>query len=270
MSKRKKVLLTVLGTPLVWILAAGCVIRIIYLRDARRAEALLNDVRSLRVGESRPNDVQRIIQKYGSNQGEAVTYTDSGCPPGDGVSYWINVGHKVLFNWGLDFPSLGFVFRPRAAYANLLVKGGKLCWVKYGVDTWPAPHERPLKVQGAVISAEYAFPGTPPFRVQDEGGNIVWFDVQATSEAQPEDRQKALAFDLSCLRRFGGCRAVCELMPAAWLDWREQMRKEGYPLPEEADDPLNDRRCEKLVQQSQQKAQGLALTAIVKLQREPR
>jgi hypothetical protein len=82
-------------------LVAGCVLGTIYFLDERRANALLNDVRTLRVGESTPSDVQRIVQKYGSDKGEAVTYTNSGCPSGEGVSYWVNLGHKFLINWGL-------------------------------------------------------------------------------------------------------------------------------------------------------------------------
>jgi hypothetical protein len=237
-SKRKKILLAVLGTPVLLILAAGCVIRIIYLRDARRAEALLNDVRSLRVGESSASDVQGVVEKYGGFEYPGGS-ADPGCPAPDN-SYHAGVTHVLLNRFALRFPALWFVIRPRGVGAEFLLKSGRLCYLSYGVDTFPAPHQWLLTVSGSMIpvgSGEFPSGYNLPYRTLEATGNHNILNAQATSDAPLEDRRKVFAFDLSCLSRFGGCRSACELLPSAWLDWQTQ----GHASPEQLNEPWCER-----------------------------
>jgi hypothetical protein len=216
--------------------AAVCVLQMIYVRNARRADALLNDVRSLRVGESPTADVQRIVQKYGGFRGDTQPRpgaSTDGCPEPN-QSYNVGVGNDALFALGQRFPSLWFAIRPRGAGATFLVKAGKLCWLEYDVSSFFERNEWPLQVQATMLMAGS---WVVPYSTFEASGNIHTLLARATSDAPLEDRHKALAFDLSCLKKFDGCRTACELLPSAWLDWQTQ----GYASPEDMNPPW----CEK-------------------------
>ena len=51
------------------IIAAGCAEYVLNLRTKRKAEALLRDARTLEIGKSTEEDVQRIVARYGGESG---------------------------------------------------------------------------------------------------------------------------------------------------------------------------------------------------------
>ncbi len=234
----------IFGWCAVLVLAMLCLtasfIHIVYFRNKLRAQALLNDVRTLRVGVSSSADVQRIVEKYGGIEYEGGS-ADPGCPMPD-ISYYAGVTNLLLNRLGMRFPSLWFVIRPRGAGTDFFVKDGKLCYLQYAVDTYPAPHQWRLTVSGTMVPREtvgFPYDHPMPYRSFEAGGNHSILNAQATADASLEDRRKAFAFDLSCLSTFGGCHVACELLPSAWLDWQAH----GNPSPQQMNEPW----CEKSV-----------------------
>jgi len=212
-----------------------------------QAQALLRDVRALRIGESTEEDVRRIIQRHG---GEASGYLFAGCPNGDrkhalsilsgglkGHTGSVTLFRTVLLQlsgyplWRVD--------------ANFTMDHGQLCSVHYHLSTSP--------VRGALSSSlnlfanyhtRFSIPDDSPYYVSVkhvENSTEYW--VKVTSDATDEQKQRAFDFDLSCLGRSGGCLSGCEVMPSAWLDYQEKARAQGLPLPE---DEKNNPNCKTL------------------------
>ena len=218
------------------ICAAGGVLKIIYVRDARRAEALLSDVRSLRAGGSPSADVLRVVRKYGGDECRGCS-ASQGCPsPDDG--YGVGIGNHFLNDLGMRFPFFSFVLQPRGAAANFLLKDGRLCWIAYSVSTRPNPKDWPVGARGIMVPAGgWSFPEHQiPYRVIDSSGKLYVLEALAESSAPVEYLQRTFALDLSCLGRIGGCRTACELFPSAWLEVRADM-----PFPYQLSEPWCDK-----------------------------
>ena len=73
--------------------------------------------------------------------------------------------------------------------------------------------------------------------------NCLDFETKITPSAPATQQQHSTDFVLSCLMRFSGCRAPCELLPSAWRDYQTEAEKEGL---KPHTDELNDPRCGKL------------------------
>jgi hypothetical protein len=226
-------LLSILAVPLL----TRSVIGVLQFRAARRAETLLDEVRSLRIGESGIVDVRKIVERY---QGVGDESSTPFCDQRD-FSYHVMVANYFLNDLGTRYPGLRFALRPRGVLAIFMVKEGKLCYLQYSVGTFPGNIPWELSMRATISSQAKGKAGqveSSPYRTRYRSGNVWIFDVEASSEATSEQLQHALDFDLSCLSRFGGCGGACEVMPSAWRDYKERAREEGIPLPPyELDDP---------------------------------
>jgi hypothetical protein len=92
-------------------------------------------------------------------------------------------------------------------------------------------------------NSQQAGPNSEEVRYDVSAGsirNIRSFNTRITTDATPYEARRAFNFDLSCLTRFGGCRAGCEVMPSAWLDYQEKAKEKGEAVPA---DELADPRC---------------------------
>ncbi len=79
-----------------------------------------------------------------------------------------------------------------------------------------------------------------PFDVEYVGGNVWQFFANLKLGAKPEELKLAFDFGLSCLGRFGGCAAACELMPAAWMEYEKKAEERNLEIPRHE---LNNKRC---------------------------
>jgi hypothetical protein len=135
-------LLFILAVPLL----TGSVIGVLHFRTARRAEALLEEVRSLRIGESGVVDVQKIVEKY---QGVGDEGSNPACDQRD-FSYDVIIANYFLNDLGTRYPVLHFALRPRGVLATFMLKEGKLCYLRYSVATIPgnSPWELSMRARG--------------------------------------------------------------------------------------------------------------------------
>ena len=198
----------------------------------------MNDVRSLRLEESTAADIVSIVEKYhgGENGG-----SDSRCAPYDS-SYFVRVANDSINSIGLRFPFLRFAFKPQGVVAVFILNRGRLRCMSYTVGSYP-PHDwKELMVEAQALPEVQgiSWPLSRPFDVEYVGGNVWHFRTNLKPGARPEELRLAFDFDLSCLGRFGGCVAACELMPAAWTEYEKKAEERGSEIPRHE---LNDKRC---------------------------
>lgn len=241
-DKVKKLLrVTVLFATSIFCLIALalCVVHILQLRIERRAEALLNDVRSLRLESSTSADVMAIVHKY---QGfEDIGGWNSGCGPYDS-SYSVRIANDSINRIGLRFPFLQFAVKPQGVVASFMLKQDRLHCLIFTVGSYP-PHDwKQLMVEAHAYPAASGvlWPSSKPFVVEYGGGNVWIFFANLRPGATAEELRLTFDFNLSCMRRFGGCVAACELMPTAWQEYRKKARERGLTIPP---NELDDSRC---------------------------
>ncbi len=197
------------------------------LRAERRARSALDEIRALAVGVSTETEVQNVVDRNG---GEGTATTSGHCGP-DAKSHSVMVASRPLDWLGAESPALRlFGDRAWAMDAFLVTSNGMLCFKSYDV--------RALRSRYSVISAsastEQGFRNAvpPPYVVYVGSRRMIDFiRVETTTDATEEQRQRAFDFDLSCLLRFGGCRARCELMPHAWTDYLAGAKENGWDMP---------------------------------------
>lgn len=226
---------------LVWLIAAAVlllavegVIFFVNLRAERRAAELLLAVGSLRIRESTDADVEQIVNRFG---GEAGLEATGVCPSNS--THSVEIRSEGL-NWlGLNSAWLRpFGNRIWSVSALIATSQGRVCWISLWANAvlWDIPQqlqaETDAVLDDSVGEAHHVSTGTRR--------NISFIRIQISPNATSQQMQSAADFDLSCLTRIGGCRATCELLPSAWVDYQIEARKEGWSLP---NDELNDNRC---------------------------
>lgn len=204
-------------------------------RARERAENLLAAVQALDTAKVTEPEVESIVQRYGGTAG--ATISDWSCPSAhethsvlvrSSFSMW--VGHKL--------PMLQFMGnRAWGVQASFLFDDKGLCYFDYSVIA-AMPDGFDL-IQAT--STYRRLPGIFNYDVHPAPPRYPsGLMAVATSGATAEQKGNALDFDLSCLTSFGGCKAGCELMPMAWLDYQDEARKAHFTLPAE---DVNDPRC---------------------------
>ena len=180
-----------------------------------------------------------IVQKY---QGFEITDGwNSGCGPYDS-SYAAVIRNDSINRIGMRFPILRFAVKPQGAAAQFMLKEGRLHCLTFRVYSFP-PHDRKqLTVQAQAYPDRLGlgWPPSVPFGVEYESGNMWIFFTNLRPGATPEERRRTFDFDLSCMRRIGGCVAACEMMPAAWQEYLKKVREGGLTIPRQ---DLADPRC---------------------------
>jgi hypothetical protein len=173
--------------------------------------------------------------------------SSSSCAAADAF-YSIRIAPDYLNRVGLTVPWLTRVgLKPWGAVALAGVKQGTVCYEEYSIGTIGNYNQQLRGSVANTLSSNHSQPGG------DEVGYDVRFGVvrtytytlavNITKRATEAEREHAFDFDLSCLTSFRGCRAVCELMPSAWLDYQREAHENGWTTPPEE---LNDPRCRNL------------------------
>ncbi|MGB2590205.1 MAG: hypothetical protein WBG02_12025 [Candidatus Acidiferrum sp.] len=204
-----------------------------------RAEALLNDITSLRVGASTELDVQQLARRYkryisdhhDTQRTNTITFeirnkwlSAMRLEPATRFKSWITVRDGSVSQIGAG------LFRTMDIYPTFQASAGMVEEnAMHTKDSWGS-------------SSHYYFP-TPvgkPYL-------LVKLDPQAT----PAQRQRAFDFSFRCLIKPGwGCDLPCDYLPSAWQDWKESLHgSDLYPdifnqhYPKTRDVNQNDFQC---------------------------
>lgn len=235
------------GSGIPWILcvvalliAVLAVARFELESHARRAgERLLGNLKSLRIGDPAVPVIEKIVRDY---HGRTVDPSSDLCKNAD-ACYEIYAGPPLdLDRFLLDYPPLQrwAGLRPWEIDALLEVTKGQLSHVRVGVGASTGKGNEVLDTSTTLE------PGTTPpsysaiYRLRQ--GYSQALRININSVATPPDREKAFDFDLACATAYSGCRRVCELVPSAWREYRENPTPGGTPI---SNGEANDPRCEK-------------------------
>lgn len=240
MTKLRRVALACAVSVLSLLALSLCVVHVVQLRVERRAEALLNEVRSLRLEESTAADVHSLVERYHGIQG--VGGRNSGSCDRFDTSYSIRIANDALNSVGLRYSFLRFAIKPQGVVADFMLNEGRLHCMLYTFASFP-PHDwKELRVEAHAYPAapRISWPLSKPFVVDYGSGNDWVFFVNLKPGATPEELKRAFDFNLSCMGRFGGGAAACEVMPTAWKQYQEYARERGIRIPRHE---LEDKRC---------------------------
>jgi hypothetical protein len=220
-------------TIMLFVIAAGAGSIYLVNRHIRStAGAILRDIQSLRIGESTSDDSGRIVRRYrGYVDDEEYA---SACPDAD-VRYAIRVNdylRGLALRWSL-LKRVGLL-PTWGATAMILLSKGRVCYLFYSLEATSRNDVRELRARLNVTSPGALGIGEVfSYHAQSSlvRGTYDTMEVWVTPDyATSLERQHAFDFDLSCLSSFWGCRAACELMPSAWLDYEKEAREKGWAL----------------------------------------
>lgn len=187
-------------------------------------------------------DVESILQRY---RGQPLEL-GSQCPSAD-RAYSIRIANDPV-NWiSLRLPALQKTpLRPWGAVATIALGNGIVCYVSYTLGTLTGVENQEMAASTTIAAASTPLLDDLQYHVTLSlvRGHIHKLQVAIAPTDASERRQHAFDFDPSCLTSFAGCKAVCELMPSAWLDEQKEARANRWILPAEE---TNDPRCKKLV-----------------------
>ncbi|SRR6266581_1255543 len=235
--RKLSILWWIVGGAVLLVLSAEILIYAANLRTRHQAEALLRDVRRIRVGESTTADVLRIVRHYpGALPGSA-----SSCAADE--SHSIRIANDIINRFGFAAPALRILgARPSGVVVMFLLKKGQVCYMSYvfgaGVSDLDLEAEMTERFFDCDVNAtEYSRDAC--YSVA-EGGirRTRRLSAEVSNLASAQERQHAFDFDLSCLTSIRGCEKLCVMNPSVWRDEVAKARKEGWTLrPEDINDP---------------------------------
>lgn len=168
------------------------------IRTRDVAGSVLRDVGDLQVGQATFADAQRISTRYS----RYLMSSSEPCTP-----------TNCLLVFGFDnrwLSSIGLT-RLTTFTAQLQVSNGKVTWIELMMATHPATkvfvEEFPSGAQASAYVANGKLITAHP------SPRAILIDVKFTPEANPVQKNAALAFDLNCLTKLGGCKYGEEMLP---------------------------------------------------------
>lgn len=205
----------------------------------KKAEGLLKDIRTLRVDLSTTADVERIMTRHGGSR--SPPYASFGTPMGGAYDVW--TGSRAINQLERSVPILSrFGLRQWGTGATVILRGGRVCYVRYGVGmedprgVWEWGVESILLPKGRSDVAGEEHRGYKVGTRDDRG--VRRLRSELTPEATEDERRRAFTYDFSCVTRFRGCRQPCEIAPLVWKDVYQQSFGSGWTMPlEETSDP---------------------------------
>jgi hypothetical protein len=220
------------GGAIFLVFSAELLIYAANLRTRHQAEALLQEVRTIRVGESTSADVLRIVQHYPS----ALPGSASSCASDE--SHSIRIGDDVINRLGFAVPWLRILgARPSGAVAMFLLKKGQVCYVSYSFGAAVSNLDLDAEVTETVFNCNVNATGysLEACYSVDEGASRLSRRLTAkiSNLASAQQRQHAFGFNLACLTSIRGCQQLCEMNPSVWNDVLAQAKMQGWRLPSE-------------------------------------
>lgn len=198
-----------------------------------RAVSLINELRSLRIGESPYQDAKQIADKYGTVRAES-DWGLRDCNDGyfQGCRYEIVVQRAWVSRMLFRFP---FSKWPGLRYwngtADIGVKDGKVSgysfsavfrttdgqWRGVGAEETSLLGERAVE---AKVSDFYRIARNDLIMTASAYPNK-GYDLTASllPQATTTERQRAWHFKLDCLTQSPGCKEICDVQPDSWKDF---------------------------------------------------
>jgi len=201
-SVNHKVLIAFSGLLLVALLTLGAA-RWATFSTRSAAKALLLEIRALRVGEVTFANAEKLSTIYAS-------YRTSGSEPCS--------SKECNFAFGFDngwLHKLGLAPYTVLTY-QLYVTNGRVAWIELMMATDP--------IAKAVVEESLAGRDVSPYDVNGKlvtlgsVSHAILIDVKFTPQANPSQKERSLAFNLSCLTSIGGCKYSEEMLPQVRLD----------------------------------------------------
>jgi hypothetical protein len=193
---RGKIVLTAFGAAgLLFLILLACALGQAY-RARAMANAFLSDVRELRVGQSTYDDVLRIRTNYKNRSSVEASECDQNLCTLD-----FSFDNRWLYHFGL--------VRGSRFTGSLRVNKGVLVRVRLSLLSDPRNDAMTEEVPAAPDLSAYEVGGKK--LNSGQGYSYVW--AQITSAASTDERQRAYAFNLACLTKWGGCKDSNELLP---------------------------------------------------------
>lgn len=225
-----------LAIVLLLLLCGDCFLWSTNLRARWRAEALLQEMQTLKIGESTTVNVLGIANRFG---GVKVSNQNGGdCSADD--SYAVGVSNVP---WSKPLFLRAAALRPWYATSLVLLKQGKVCYFQYEMSV-EVQRNKMLMLRSEMLPTENGVSDymQRPYGIHDAliRNYIGLLEVGVTTRASQKEIQHAFAFNLACLTNLRGCQRPCQLMPLAWKDAVERVREGTMSMPE-AD--LNDPQC---------------------------
>lgn len=238
--RKTSILMWVLGGFVLLIVTAEVLILVANARTRYQAEALVRDLRTIKLGESTADDVLRIVRHYPTAPGRS---SSSDCAAAD-ESHSIRIANDIINRVGFAIPALRVVgARPASVVAVILLQKGRVCYVFYSfaVAHWSKIDELRAEATEGLFNCDKA-KHTPSESCYDVGEGIIRnhiekLDVRLANFANAAERQHAFDFDLSCLTSILGCQKLCVMNPSRWRDYLARARREGWILPADVNDP---------------------------------
>lgn len=167
----------------------------------RNANEKLNDIERLVVSSSPQANWKQLQRKYGAKLQSAVGCTELMC------QYEITISNRELaFLRLVPYTEMNVWFT---------VYKGSLVWTMVEYRTaLRGPNSPVVHVQEGVCAhgCGVRFDVNPHGTTQQTSNGIVEFDTRAT----PAQRRAALALNLGCFARIGGCKDIVDLLPTVW------------------------------------------------------
>jgi hypothetical protein len=218
-----------------------CVLYVTDLRARHRAEALIRDISSFRLGVTTIAAVLPLLGRYDlwpHPFGEACKYIDPASAPE--TSYLLHAGSVVVNTVDLKLPLVRKTgINPLGAVADLHFKSGKLCALDFRIGTTLETNGESLKADVREVWSDSQIPFIDhPGYGELFGSSQPWLrhrvEIWLSSNATVGDYKNAFDFDLSCLQSLHGCLDACELMPSVWRDYQGKAHDNGWTVsPEE-------------------------------------
>lgn len=198
-----------------------------------RAVSLVNELRSLRIGESPYQEARQIANKYGTVR----TESDWGlydCSDGyfERCQYRIAVQRPWVSRMLFRFP---FSKWPGLRYwngtAGILITGGKVSEYSFSaVFRTPDGYWRGFGAEETSLFGERAVEAKVSDSYRIERNDVVMaasdypnkgYQLMASvlARATTIERERAWHFNLQCLTQSAGCREICDVQPDAWKDF---------------------------------------------------
>jgi hypothetical protein len=218
-------------------------------RNYERAEALLDDVRQWRLGESTSLDTKQTRIAYG-----AIKNPDAAIGPILEQSYTIYVSN-ILYSIALNYHGLWRLgVRPSGVRVNFRFRDDRLSNVNYLLYTAVVDSSGTTKQLSADVEMReniqdeknanfgvgFRKRGTPPIALQTDADSEDQLGALISPKATKQERNAAFNFDPSCAFRLGGCQAVCQLMPAVWRELLTRLDTKQLSI---LDEQVKNRSC---------------------------
>lgn len=198
-----------------------------------RASGLINELRSLRIGESPYQEAKRLADKYGTVRATS-DWGQLDCSDGyfESCRYQIVVLRPWVSRMLLRFPVSKW---PGLRYwngtANIAIADGKVSeysfsavfrardgqWRGFGAEETTLLDGRAV---AARVSDSYRIARNdvimPGSEYPNQGYELM---ASVLAQATTGERQRAWHFSLECLTQSAGCKEICDVQPDAWKDF---------------------------------------------------